>query len=116
MRDPTTNLFPLLRKCLVLVRFRENIQRSSYVNNTRIGHGKHACPGRFLAGTELKIALAHLLLKYDWKLDESDMVPKYFLPELNHVTNPGMKMMLRKRKAEIKLDLDMDPNLIDMEE
>ncbi|EXF77903.1 ent-kaurene oxidase [Colletotrichum fioriniae PJ7] len=32
------------------------------------GHGQHACPGRFFAGNELKIALAHLLMKFDWKL------------------------------------------------
>ncbi|OHF04060.1 ent-kaurene oxidase [Colletotrichum orchidophilum] len=32
------------------------------------GHGQHACPGRFFAANELKIALAHLLMKYDWKL------------------------------------------------
>ncbi|WYZ44784.1 hypothetical protein EsH8_VIII_000100 [Colletotrichum jinshuiense] len=32
------------------------------------GHGKHACPGRFFAANELKVALAHLIMKYDWKL------------------------------------------------
>ncbi|TQN68884.1 Cytochrome P450 monooxygenase eqxH, partial [Colletotrichum shisoi] len=32
------------------------------------GHGKHACPGRFFASNELKIALAHLLMKFDWRL------------------------------------------------
>ncbi|KAL9616953.1 MAG: hypothetical protein Q9160_008223 [Pyrenula sp. 1 TL-2023] len=29
------------------------------------GLGKHACPGRFFAAHELKIMLAHILLKYD---------------------------------------------------
>ena len=32
------------------------------------GHGMHACPGRFFAANEIKIALCHLLMKYDWKL------------------------------------------------
>ncbi|KAL1639420.1 hypothetical protein SLS58_008001 [Diplodia intermedia] len=34
------------------------------------GHGPHACPGRFLAAAELKVALALLLLKYDWRFGE----------------------------------------------
>ncbi|OQU95007.1 hypothetical protein CLAIMM_01278 isoform 1 [Cladophialophora immunda] len=39
------------------------------------GHGLHACPGRFFAGNELKIALVHLLLKYDWKLPAGETRP-----------------------------------------
>ncbi|KAI9037685.1 cytochrome P450 [Aspergillus affinis] len=34
------------------------------------GHGKHACPGRFFAANEIKIALVHILMKYDFKLPE----------------------------------------------
>ncbi|KAI8309970.1 Cytochrome P450 monooxygenase easM [Colletotrichum sp. SAR11_59] len=32
------------------------------------GHGKHACPGRFFASNEIKIALIHLLMNYDWDI------------------------------------------------
>ncbi|CAI0641344.1 unnamed protein product [Colletotrichum noveboracense] len=32
------------------------------------GHGKHACPGRFFASDEIKIALIHLLMNYDWDI------------------------------------------------
>ncbi|KAF3803842.1 Cytochrome P450 monooxygenase ausG [Colletotrichum gloeosporioides] len=32
------------------------------------GHGKHACPGRFFASNEIKSALIHLLMKYDWDI------------------------------------------------
>jgi len=32
------------------------------------GHGKHACPGRFLAVMEMKLILATILLEYDIKL------------------------------------------------
>jgi cytochrome P450 len=35
------------------------------VDNLTFGHGSHACPGRFFAANELKLALCHLLLKYD---------------------------------------------------
>ncbi|KAF8202022.1 cytochrome P450 [Mycena galopus ATCC 62051] len=29
------------------------------------GHGRHACPGRFFAATELKAMLAHVIINYD---------------------------------------------------
>ena len=32
------------------------------------GHGRHGCPGRFFVAHELKMALAYLLLNYDFKL------------------------------------------------
>ncbi|KAL4819696.1 cytochrome P450 [Aspergillus spinulosporus] len=38
------------------------------VNHMGFGYGKHVCPGRFLAGAETKIALCHILLKYDFDL------------------------------------------------
>lgn len=67
-------------------------EEASHANNDLTGYGKHACPGRFFTSSELKIALAHMILKYDWKLDDSDNMPKFFLPELATVTNPGMKL------------------------
>ncbi|KAF4574541.1 hypothetical protein EYR36_005885 [Pleurotus pulmonarius] len=39
------------------------------------GHGRHACPGRFLASLELKTMLAHVVLTYDVKL-ESEGYPR----------------------------------------
>ncbi|KIX06641.1 uncharacterized protein Z518_04617 [Rhinocladiella mackenziei CBS 650.93] len=38
------------------------------VDQLGFGAGQHACPGRFFASNETKIALCHLLLKYDIKL------------------------------------------------
>ncbi|ETS79917.1 hypothetical protein PFICI_07446 [Pestalotiopsis fici W106-1] len=38
---------------------------------TAFGHGRHACPGRFFASSELKLMLANILLHYDIKLQES---------------------------------------------
>lgn len=32
------------------------------------GYGKHACPGRFFAGNEIKLILAKLLVHFDFKL------------------------------------------------
>jgi len=31
------------------------------------GHGKHACPGRFFASNEIKIALVQMLSTYDFR-------------------------------------------------
>ncbi|PLB46342.1 cytochrome P450 [Aspergillus steynii IBT 23096] len=39
------------------------------------GLGKHACPGRNLVVTEIKIALCHILLKYDIKLMDNVRPP-----------------------------------------
>jgi cytochrome P450 len=33
------------------------------------GYGKHACPGRFFAGNEIKLILAKLLTTFDIKID-----------------------------------------------
>jgi cytochrome P450 len=84
--------------------------------NKHKGHGRNACPGRFLASNELKVALVHLVLKYDWKHDEKDDKPKFLPFELANTTNPEMKLMLRRRKEEIKLDLDLGPDRFDGDE
>ncbi|KAI1639694.1 cytochrome P450 [Biscogniauxia mediterranea] len=36
--------------------------------NMNFGLGRHACPGRFFAAAEIKMTLAHLLLRYDVRL------------------------------------------------
>ncbi|KAI1074134.1 cytochrome P450 [Whalleya microplaca] len=37
---------------------------------TAFGHGRHACPGRFFASTELKLMLAYIIMNYDFELQE----------------------------------------------
>ncbi|KAJ7829871.1 cytochrome P450 [Mycena olivaceomarginata] len=39
------------------------------------GTGKHACPGRFFAATELKAMLAHLVINYDVKAEVEGVRP-----------------------------------------
>lgn len=46
------------------------------------GYGRHACPGRFFAGNEIKLILVKLLERYDMKL-ESNERPKNLTVELN---------------------------------
>lgn len=36
--------------------------------NINFGAGKHACPGRFFAGNEIKVVLAYYVLNYDIRL------------------------------------------------
>ncbi|KAL5882512.1 hypothetical protein ACKVWC_001517 [Pyricularia oryzae] len=68
------------------------------------GHGIHACPGRFFAANELKIALAHILLKYDWKLAEGceDLQP--VAAGFHYAYNPNIKLLIKRRKEELDLD------------
>ncbi|KAF2766235.1 cytochrome P450 [Teratosphaeria nubilosa] len=49
-----------------------NANRFQFVSTSprhiNFGHGKDACPGRFFAAQEIKLLLAHILLRYDLKL------------------------------------------------
>lgn len=67
------------------------------------GHGQHACPGRFFAANEIKIALCHLLLKYDWKLPEGTN-PKPITYGTSFLPDPTAKLFLRRRKADFDID------------
>ncbi|KAJ4258884.1 hypothetical protein NW762_007971 [Fusarium torreyae] len=70
------------------------------------GHGTHACPGRFFASNEMKIALCHLLVKYDWKLCEGQSErPRNLQVDQGFLTDPSAKVMVRRRKEEIELDM-----------
>ncbi|KZL66609.1 cytochrome P450 monooxygenase [Colletotrichum tofieldiae] len=61
------------------------------------GHGKHACPGRFLAANEIKIALCYMLLNYDWKLSPSTAIPKTIAHGIMLDSDPTIKVMVRRR-------------------
>ena len=61
------------------------------------GQGRHACPGRFFASTEIKIILAHIITTYDVKLVEDARPPDMFL--MNSILpNPYSKIYFRKRQ------------------
>ncbi|KAG8219285.1 cytochrome P450 [Butyriboletus roseoflavus] len=61
------------------------------------GHGRHACPGRFFAASELKTMLAHLVLTSDVKLPDNATHPKTLRFATALVVNPSAKVMFRRR-------------------
>ncbi|KAI0071402.1 cytochrome P450 [Panus rudis PR-1116 ss-1] len=61
------------------------------------GYGKHACPGRFFAVTELKAVLAHLIVHYDMKLEQEGVIPKDMVFSTAIVPDPEAKVLFRKR-------------------
>lgn len=63
------------------------------------GHGKHACPGRFLVDFELKMIIAYILTNYDIKLPkeyENKRPANKWVMEVN-MPPGGVKMMVRRR-------------------
>lgn len=67
------------------------------------GLGLHACPGRFMASNTIKVALCHILVKYDFKLPECS-VPKQRRHGGIVQADPEMEIMVRRRQEEISLD------------
>jgi cytochrome P450 len=81
---------------------RAHLVSTSY-EHLGFGHGMHACPGRFFAANEVKIALAHILLKYDWKLPEG-VVPKPVWYGMSYLPDQQAKLLFRRRDAELDID------------
>lgn len=79
-------------------------------NHLGFGHGKHACPGRFFAAIEAKIALAHLLLNFDLNLTPG-ADPKVLDVGFALVPDPTAKVMIRRRQEGPPLDLFRVPPL-----
>lgn len=68
-------------------------------NHLGWGFGQHACPGRFFAANELKIILCQLLLKYDFKLDESHL-PLVRRHGTSLTADPTANLVIRRRKDD----------------
>ncbi|GMG29258.1 unnamed protein product [Aspergillus oryzae] len=66
------------------------------------GFGRHACSGRFFAINEVKIALCHILLKYEFKLADGS-VPRATKFGFSFTSDPTTKLMIRRRQEETVL-------------
>ena len=63
---------------------------------TAFGHGRHSCPGRFFASSELKLMLAYILMNYEFEMLETR--PKNAWFGMNRL--PPMKATLRIRRRD----------------
>lgn len=77
---------------------------STSVNHLGFGHGEHACPGRFFAANEVKIALSHLWLKYDWRLAPGTVTQPLF-NGFEWDSNPSAELLVRRRPS-MEIDID----------
>ncbi|KAK6859215.1 hypothetical protein PG995_005068 [Apiospora arundinis] len=59
------------------------------------GHGRHACPGRFFASTELKLLLAYTVLHYDFEHLEKRPSNSFFAASLVPPMKETVKMTRR---------------------
>ncbi|KAI3539369.1 p450 monooxygenase [Colletotrichum abscissum] len=88
------------------MREEQGLETAQFVSTTPdalgFGMGKHACPGRFFAANELKIALSHILLKYDFKLAPGAPTDPTF-QALYWSANDNARIVIRRRKEEIEL-------------
>lgn len=72
-------------------------------NHTAFGHGQHSCPGRFFAINEVKVAMAHMLMKYDWRLAEGTTGKA---EHFGLALTAEMKAKIEVRRREPDVDLD----------
>ncbi|KAH6639959.1 trichothecene C-8 hydroxylase [Truncatella angustata] len=74
---------------------------STSADHLGFGHGQHACPGRFFAANEVKIALCHLLIKYDWRLAQGAK-PNVRRYGFSLSADPLIQVQLSRRKEDIE--------------
>ncbi|KAL4935180.1 cytochrome P450 [Aspergillus oleicola] len=81
--------------------------KSAYVSTSAdhlgFAHGKLACPGRFLAANMMKIAMLHIIFKYDLKIDAPGEA-KWWHYGTDMVVKNKAKIWVKSRKTEIDLE------------
>lgn len=60
------------------------------------GGGRHICPGRFFANTLLKLALSHILLKYDLRLHDGSGTEPLSMGFYT-IVNPMVQLQVKRR-------------------
>lgn len=66
------------------------------------GLGQHSCPGRFFASNEIKLIMAHLLLKFDWKFkDGVGRPPKLPSHGGSNLADGSFPIMYKSRTPEV---------------
>lgn len=74
---------------------------ASNLESMGFGYGRHACPGRFFAGNEIKLIMIELLTKYDIKFEDSRKKrPANLAFETQLIPNRHAKVLVRKRRVD----------------
>jgi ent-kaurene oxidase len=77
---------------------------SSNHESMAFGYGRHACPGRWFAGNEIKMIMVYLLENYDFRLPEGktglENRPPSLCFETQYLPNPEAVLEFRRRKAD----------------
>lgn len=80
----------------------ENAQKYLFAmvdpHNMAFGYGKHACPGRAYTSDEMKMVLAHMLLKYEWSFPAGQQRPKNFTIDTDMYPDRSARVMLKRRE------------------
>ena len=66
-------------------------------NHMHFGRGKYACPGRFFASAELKIVIAHLIMRYDFKYPYGKDRPANLKADEILYPDPSARLLLKRR-------------------
>ena len=67
--------------------------------NMHWGYGLHACSGRFFAAMEIKMIMAHVLLEYEFKLENGvQKRPANVSFELQNSVDPEVMVLFRRRQ------------------
>lgn len=111
MMDPERFAEPERFDARRFVRLRERPGQENgwqYVTTSRdmfaFGHGTHACPGRFFASNEIKIALVHLLMGWEWRFEgEGAERPKTRMRADQMLPDGSVRLVCRKRVPEVML-------------
>ncbi|KAH7040883.1 cytochrome P450 [Microdochium trichocladiopsis] len=79
----------------------ENSHKFQFVSPTydsmQFGYGNDACPGRWFAGQQIKLVLAHILSNYDIKFaDGLKERPKNFMFEVNVMADPSAVVLFKR--------------------
>ncbi|SPN98818.1 related to cytochrome P450 monooxygenase (lovA) [Cephalotrichum gorgonifer] len=66
-------------------------------SNLNFGAGRHACPGRFFAGNEIKLALSFFLLNYEVRLPEGAERPRPMVIVMSKMPDMNAELLFRRR-------------------
>lgn len=65
--------------------------------NMHFGIGRHTCPGRFLASTNIKLVLAYFLLNYDVRFRPGAERPKSWTIVMTKSPDPSAELEFKRR-------------------